>query len=41
VTTTQSGAVTLESYAFAEDGTMMVSVEKPERKPITLIFRHK
>jgi hypothetical protein len=27
VTTTQSGAVTLESYTLAADGTMMVSVE--------------
>jgi hypothetical protein len=41
VTTTQSGAVTLESYTLAADGTMMVSVERPERKPITLIFQHK
>lgn len=41
VTTTQSGAVTLESYTLAADGTMMVSVERPERKPITLISQHK
>jgi hypothetical protein len=41
VTTTQSGATTLESYASAADGTMMVSVERPERKPITLVFHHK
>ncbi len=39
VTTTQSGAVTLESYALAEDGTMVVSVLRPEHKPITLVFR--
>ena len=38
VTTTQSGAVTLESYTLAADGTMKVSVERPERKPITLVF---
>jgi len=38
VTTTQSGAVTLESYSLATDGTMMVSVERPEHKPITLAF---
>ena len=41
VTTPQSGAVTLESYTLAADGTMMVSVERPERKPITLISQHK
>ena len=38
VTTTQSGAVTLESYSLAADGTMLVNVERPERKPITLVF---
>ena len=41
VTTTQSGVVTLESYALGADGTMTVSVERPDRKPITLIFEHK
>jgi len=41
VTTTQFGAITLESYSLAADGTMMVSVERPERKPITLVFEHK
>ncbi len=39
VTTTQSGAITLESYSLAADGTMLVSVERPERKPITLVFQ--
>jgi hypothetical protein len=39
VTTTQSGAVTLESYTLAADGAMLVSVERPERKPITLVFQ--
>jgi hypothetical protein len=39
VTTTQSGAITAESYALAADGTMMVSVIRPERKPITLFFQ--
>jgi hypothetical protein len=38
VTTTQSGAVTLESYTLAADGTMMASVLRPEHKPITLVF---
>jgi len=33
VTTTQSGAVTLESYSLSTDGTMMVSVVRPASKP--------
>jgi hypothetical protein len=41
VTTTQSGAITLESYTLAADGTMMVSVVRPESKPITLVFQRK
>ena len=41
VTTTESGAVTLESYSLAADGTMMVSVVRPDRKPITLVFQRK
>ena len=40
VTTTQSGAVTLESYTLGADGTMTVSVVRPEQKAITLIFQH-
>lgn len=39
VTTTLSGAVTRENYTLAADGTMQVSVERPERKPITLVFQ--
>jgi hypothetical protein len=41
VKTTQSGAVTLESYSLAADGTMLVSVVRPERQPITLVFLRK
>ena len=41
VTTTQSGAVTLESYSLAADGTMSVSVLRPEHKLITLVFQRK
>jgi hypothetical protein len=41
VTTTQSGIITVERYSLAADGTMMVSVEKPDRKPITLSFLRK
>jgi hypothetical protein len=40
VTTTQSGAVTNESYSLAADGTMLVSVARPDRKPFTLVFQH-
>jgi len=39
VTTTEAGAVTLESYTLAADGTMLVSVVRPERKAITLVFQ--
>jgi hypothetical protein len=41
VTTTESGAITLESYTLAADGAMLVSVERPEHKPITLVFQRK
>src|ERR1700674_1151287 len=37
VKTTESGAVTLESYALAPDGAM--TVMRPNRKPITLLFQ--
>ena len=38
VTTTDFGAVTLESYMLAADGSMTVRVERPDRKPFTLTF---
>ena len=41
VTTTESGAVTVETYSLAADGTMRVNVVKPDRKPITLVFERK
>jgi hypothetical protein len=41
VTTTESGVVTLESYALAGDGTMTVNVVRPDHRPITLVFEHK
>src|ERR1022692_1549796 len=41
VTTTRSGAVTLESYALAADGAMTVSVARPQQQPITLTFERK
>ena len=40
-TNKQSGAVTLESYTLAPDGTMLVSVIRPDHKPITLVFERK
>jgi hypothetical protein len=41
VTTTQDGAVTVESYALGPDGTMTATVAKPGRQAITLVFTHK
>jgi hypothetical protein len=41
VTTTQSNAITIESYTLAADGAMMVNVVRPDRKPITLVFQRK
>lgn len=40
-TTTQGGAVTVERYSLAANGSMMVSVDKPGSKPITLVFVRK
>ena len=39
VTTTQSGAVTVESYNLAADEAMLVNVVRPGRKPIELAFQ--
>ena len=39
VTTTESGATTVESYSLAADGTMTVNVVRPAHKPITLFFQ--
>jgi hypothetical protein len=39
VTTTISGAVTLESYALGPDGALTVTVVRPRQKPITLAFQ--
>jgi hypothetical protein len=41
VTTTQSGATTIESYSLAPDGTMIANVVRPDRKMITLVFERK
>ncbi|MGC9946731.1 MAG: hypothetical protein ABSF64_10225 [Bryobacteraceae bacterium] len=39
VTTTQSGATTVESYTLGADGNMTVNVVRPEHAPITLVFQ--
>jgi hypothetical protein len=39
VTTTQSGAITTESYRLAPDGTMTVNVTRPQHQPVTLVFQ--
>lgn len=41
VTTTVSGAVTLETYTLGADGAMTVKVVRPQREPIVLIFERK
>jgi hypothetical protein len=41
VTTTLSGAMTLESYSLAADGTMAVTVERPDHTIISLVFERK
>lgn len=41
VTTTHNGAVTVERYNLAADGSMMVNVARPGRKSVELAFRRK
>ena len=41
VTTTQSGAVTIERYSLDPDGTMIVNVTRPDHKLGTLVFERK
>jgi hypothetical protein len=41
VTTTQSGAITVESYSLAADGAMLVRVATQGHSPITLVFQRK
>ena len=41
VTTTQSGAVTIERYGLSADGDMLVNVVRPDHKPVTLVFQRK
>ena len=41
VTTTQYGAVTVESYTLSADGAMLASVVRPDRSQINLVFERK
>jgi hypothetical protein len=41
MTTTRSGAVTIESYRLTSDGTLLVNVERPDHPPFTLVFQHR
>lgn len=41
VTTTDYGAVTVESYTLAPDGAMTVNVVRPKHRPIALVFQRK
>jgi hypothetical protein len=41
VTTTQSGAVTTESYELLPDGSMRATVVRPGNKTVTLFFERK
>jgi len=41
VTTTQSGAITEESYTLSADGNMLVSVVRPDHSAITLVFQRR
>jgi hypothetical protein len=41
VKTTRSGSITLKTYTLAADGTMKVSVVRPDRTSSTLVFERK
>jgi len=41
VTTTESGAMTFESYSLNADGSMLVSVVRPDHSSISLVFERK
>ncbi len=38
VTTTENGSTTLERFSLSPDGALMLVVERPERRPVTLFF---
>ena len=39
VTTLDNGATTVERYSLAPDGLLMLVVERPEHRPVTLFFQ--
>ena len=41
VATTRDGVTTRERFSLTADGTLIVSVEQPEHRPITLVFQRK
>jgi hypothetical protein len=41
VTTTNAGAVTVETYTLAADGSMLARVARPDHSSITLLFERK
>lgn len=41
MTTTLGGATTLERYSLAADGALLLNVDLPDHKAITLLFQHK
>jgi hypothetical protein len=41
VTTIDNGATTVERFSLAPDGSLMLVVERPEHRPITLYFQRR
>jgi hypothetical protein len=39
VTTTENGSTTAERYSLSPDGSLMLVVERPEHRPVTLFFQ--
>ena len=39
VTTTDNGATTVERFSLSPDGSLMLVVERPEHRPVTLFFQ--
>jgi hypothetical protein len=40
VTTVENGGATVERYSLAPDGALMLVVDRPEHRPVTLYFKH-
>lgn len=41
VTTLENGASTVERYSLAPDGSLMLVVDRPEHRPVTLYFQRR